>query len=90
MAMQCVDDDGLFSSLHLGGDVKKTRLVVVPQVEDNGCHKIKVAVLLQRVTPSPTSRTLSGASAAGGPADDAIPAAPLGGGFWGAPAFLVV
>ena len=63
---------------------------MVPLVEDNGCHKIKVAVLLQRVTPSPTSRTLSGASAAGGPADDAIPAAPLGGGFWGAPAFLVV
>ena len=43
---------GLLSCLYLGGDVEKTRLVVVPLVEDNDCHKIKVAVLLQRATPS--------------------------------------
>ena len=49
MVLLC-DDGGIFSGFHLQANVT-TRLVVVPLVKDNGCHKIKVNVLLQRVTP---------------------------------------
>ena len=52
--------DDLFSSFHLWEVWWHDPLsLVVPLVEDNGCHKIKVAVLLHGVTPSPFSSVTS-------------------------------
>ena len=63
--------------------------LVFPLVEYNGCHKIKVAVLLQRAIPSLSSRPLSCLGCWDGPACAVFPALPLGGDCWGALALLV-
>ena len=64
--------------------------LVFPLVEDNGCHKIKVAVLLQWANPPllrdlvvlPLLYVVDHIKAA-------PPVVPLGGDLWGAPVFLV-